>query len=403
MNRRPRRGMVAFTAATLLSAAGCAGVTTAPTTVTVTAPAPTGSTLAAAPPGDWSQVVRKVQHAVVRLDVLTCRDRWMGSAFVVGPDLLLTAAHVVDAAATVQAQLGTTVVPAQVVAIDTRNDSALVKVLRPLPSTPALELVDSQPEKGSAVGILGYPLQTYELRVTQGIISGLDESVNYGTVSAEHAYITDAAINGGNSGGPVVDRMGRVIGLVSGSRVSVNGTTAIADRVERVGYVVPARFLVANLARWRALAPAPPARCQGDEAPPADGQLLTVTVAASDPSATDIARSLEVHGRSINEGRYEAAWQVFTPAMRESLASLDRWKQGLSSSFWVEAELVSVSGSAASKVARLRLRTQQNSEDGYQGQTCSVFLNDYAMVESNGGWQIDGVSYPQGKQRPCPS
>lgn len=328
----------------------------------------------------------------------------MGSGFMVGADLLLTAAHVVEGAATVQAQLGTTVAPARVVAVDVANDSALVKLLRPLPGTAALELQDHQVDKGASVGILGYPLRTYELRITQGIISGLDESVDYGAVAAEHAYITDAAINGGNSGGPVVDRSGRVIGLVSGSRVSVNGSDAAADRVSGVGYVVPSRFLVSNLARWRGAAPLTPTRCEGDERPPAhDRELLTVQVDTDDPAAAELARTLEVHGRSINEGRYDAAWQVFTPAMQRAMRGLETWKRGLATSFWVAATVLEVTGDESAKVARVRLRTNQDAADGYQGQTCSVFVNDYRMVNVNGGWQIDTVSQPQGRQRPCPN
>lgn len=403
----------AVTAAGVLPLASCGFGASTPATVTVTQPAAVATTAPGTPApavgtgvgtsGEWAAVVRRVQDSVVRLDVLTCDSRSMGSGFMVGEDQLLTAAHVVEGAATVQVQLGGKVVPARVVAVDAANDSALLRLLRPLPGTARLDLTDQGVDKGAAVGMLGYPLRTYELRITQGIISGLDERVDYGEVSAEHAYITDAAINGGNSGGLVVDRSGRVIGLVSGSRVSVNGSDAAADRVDGVGYIVPSRFLVANLSRWQGVAPLTPARCQGDSRPPAgEGQLLTVEVNAGDPAAAEIARTLEAHGRSINEGRYDAAWQVFTPAMQRTMRGMHTWKRGLATSFWVAGTVLDVTGGEHAKLVRVQLRTNQDAKDGYRGQTCSLFVNDYTMVNAHGGWQIERVSEPEGKQRPCP-
>ena len=86
------------------------------------------------------------------------------------------------------------------------------------------------PELQDQVEVLGYPTGGDSLSVTKGIVSRI-EATEYAQCSGSTllAIQIDAAINGGNSGGPVVDAAGRVVGVAFQS----------LDQAENIGYVVP--------------------------------------------------------------------------------------------------------------------------------------------------------------------
>ena len=125
----------------------------------------------------------------------------MGSGFVIGEDLVMTAAHVVDDAGSVTLQVDGDVSAARVIDFDYDADVALLRVADSL-SVPGLELAQDKPRVGAELAVLGYPNWAEDLRVTRGIVSSVDYRVSYEDFSvAEPVIVTDAAINGGNSGG----------------------------------------------------------------------------------------------------------------------------------------------------------------------------------------------------------
>jgi len=138
-----------------------------------------------------------------------------GSAFVVGPGTLLTALHVVQQANTVSVELpGGEAVAADVVGIDIDHDVALLRAPGLAgPNVASLALGDSNiVQLGQTIAVFGYPLSSPEhptVTVTQGIVSALR--------SQEGMMQIDAAVNPGNSGGPVLTADGRVIGIVDAS------------------------------------------------------------------------------------------------------------------------------------------------------------------------------------------
>ena len=383
-------------------------VTQSPTAPqTTTAPDPSTSTTTttsaspSATPSDWAGVVEQTGDSVVRLDVASCDGRWMGSGFVVAPDLVMTAAHVVDGAVAMSLQTSAGVVTGQVVDLDTTTDSALVRTNARLEVEP-LPMAAADVGLGSSIAILGFPLEAYSLRVSQGLVSGLDERVDYGGVTVEHAMVTDAAINGGNSGGPVVDRSGNVVGLVTGKRMWVTGGDPAAGAAEGIGYVIPVTALKSNLAAWRDEPSRDPADCGADgEAPVADDGILAVDVHSSEPAAVDIARSLSLHGQGINQGNYEAAWEIFSPRMKSALKDVETWKDGLGTSYWERLSVISVEVSADSATVQAGLQTRQDAEFGHQGQTCSLWNLTYRMVNAQGGWLIDKVTNAPGSPKAC--
>jgi S1-C subfamily serine protease len=69
------------------------------------------------------------------------------------------------------------------------------------------------PLRGELSMTLGSPLGEFNESVSLGIISGLHRQIDMGTHKFEEAIQTDATINSGNSGGPLIDMVGRIIGV----------------------------------------------------------------------------------------------------------------------------------------------------------------------------------------------
>ncbi len=173
----------------------------------------------ARPPDSMPAVVARVMPSVVTVHGAGRQTDSLGSGFVLSNDgYILTNEHVLadvpDNAIRVTLA-DTTSIPARVVGRDPESDLAVLKVERD--NLSPVELADSD---GVAVGdsvlAIGAPL-ALPGTVTFGIVSALDRTIetrDLGGVQRYYAAIqTDAAINRGNSGGPLFDTAGRVIGV----------------------------------------------------------------------------------------------------------------------------------------------------------------------------------------------
>ncbi len=188
----------------------------------------------------------------------------LGSGFVVSADgSILTNAHVVSdngvAADSVKVvfktQSGsgtdTTTVAATVVGVDETSDVALLKV--DPAKAPALDLLplgdSSAVQVGEAVVAIGNPLG-YDFSVTSGIVSATNRNLQSpnGSVIPDGIQ-TDAAINEGNSGGPLIDASGQVIGINEqiasqsggnqglGFAVPINTAVGVMEQLQATGKV----------------------------------------------------------------------------------------------------------------------------------------------------------------------
>jgi S1-C subfamily serine protease len=186
------------------------------TVTTDTTPTPPTTTTSTGDGGDESvqQIVKDASPGVVLVE----QPSGFGSGFLIDPHgHILTNAHVVDGAAKVTVTYADgTRQDAKVLAEDRTIDLAVLDAGAPPASAKPLPLGQSRNlTVGDPVVAIGNPLGL-ERTATTGIVSAIKRQICSPNQSAiANAIQTDAAINQGNSGGPLLDRRGRVIGINS--------------------------------------------------------------------------------------------------------------------------------------------------------------------------------------------
>jgi S1-C subfamily serine protease len=158
-----------------------------------------------------------------------------GSGFVIDPrGYILTNFHVVKEAQSIEVVLGDqSRYPAKFIGADQRNDVALVKIDPKGKQLAALPLGDSSVlQVGQKVLAIGNPFG-FQSTLTTGVVSAIGRTVQTSQETfIDEAIQTDAAINRGNSGGPLINTHGEVIGINS-AIYTPTGTTA------GIGFAIP--------------------------------------------------------------------------------------------------------------------------------------------------------------------
>jgi len=179
---------------------------------------------------DLPELFNKVKSSVVVIHVMSKQNTGtgnpyqqidiggLGSGMLVTEDgFVLTAAHVVDDAAEIMVHFyDGQQIPARIAQLDNQADVALIKLQRPPENPNVAKIGESDSIKvGEPVFVIGAPMGL-EYSLSKGIISGRHKlhKMTDNFIEAEF-FQTDAAINTGNSGGPVFNMKGEVIGIAS--------------------------------------------------------------------------------------------------------------------------------------------------------------------------------------------
>lgn len=207
--------------------------------------------------GSIAEIADKVSASVVSIVTSTKTRNFFGQDYesaaagtgiiVTSDGYVLTNKHVINGATSINVVLddGTTYENVELVATDPLNDVAFLKIKDASNLTPAT-LGDSKTlTVGQQVMAIGNALGQYQNTVTVGVVSGLGRSVTasdgsgYNTETLSDMIQTDAAINSGNSGGPLVNAAGEVIGI----------NTATSTSAENMGFAIPISSVKGMLAQ----------------------------------------------------------------------------------------------------------------------------------------------------------
>ncbi|MCB1604617.1 MAG: trypsin-like peptidase domain-containing protein [Xanthomonadales bacterium] len=162
------------------------------------------------------------------------RSDTSGSGFIISPDgLIITNHHVIEDALRIIIHHSDRDYSAKVLGVDSANDIALLKI-ESKAELPYLKLADSDKvNMGDWLMVIGSPLGLSN-SVSVGIVSTKGRSINITPDSSLESFIqTDAAINFGNSGGPLINLNGEVIGVA----------TAVNFGSESIGFAVPSNIV----------------------------------------------------------------------------------------------------------------------------------------------------------------
>jgi uncharacterized membrane protein required for colicin V production len=174
-----------------------------------------------------SPVVQQARSSVLKIRgrASSCGRALEGSGFVIAPQRVMTNAHVVAGTDEVGVEVEGDLLAGRVVLYDSDSDIAVIAV--PGLDAPPLRFAQGDAASGASALVLGYPLdgpyQAAEARVRERInLSGPDIYDSH--IVQRDVYTVRAVVRSGNSGGPMVDPGGRVLGVVFGAAVDDDDT-----------------------------------------------------------------------------------------------------------------------------------------------------------------------------------
>jgi 2-alkenal reductase len=163
-----------------------------------------------------------------------------GSGVVISKDgYILTNNHVVENQQSLEVVFADgSKAPARLIGADQYADTAVIKVDVPVPAV--AEFGDSSAlQPGETVIAIGSALGDFKNTVTVGVVSATGRSLDTGNgYSLEGLIQTDAAINHGNSGGPLVNVLGQVVAI---NTAIVRGDATTGDVAEGLGFAIPSK------------------------------------------------------------------------------------------------------------------------------------------------------------------
>ncbi len=359
-----------------------------------------GTSTGPAAPTGWQSMVALVRDGVARIDASSsCTPDSVGSGALVGPDLVLTAAHVVRHSSSLDVAVGNQHRRGTVVGLQNDADLALVALSSPVTGH-VFTLAPTDPEVGTDVVALGYALGGQLALAGPGLVSAQGEDTyQVDEVTGRHYDIagmlrTTLPTNPGNSGGPVLDAQGRIVAVVSGSAPStaVLGDSGQIDLSVPSGikYDTPASTVAPLLARWStARHPVPVDDCSTSSPTSTSPPAVSVRVVPGGALAEEVGALFQQYATAVNAQDIDRAFDLHATAWRDSQ---DRaaFRQGMKTSSYSDVRVLSVDKAADGSVtARVTFRTHQDAQWGPNGLVCSDWYLQYTLVRQDGGLRID--------------
>jgi hypothetical protein len=246
--------------------------------------------------------VAKTQSGVIRIEANGCGTQDIGTGFLIGPRLVATVEHVVDGATSIKlVRDGKTLAVGTVIGDDPVRDVALVQSNKRL-SGYVFQFASGAPALGDSVAALGFPLGL-PLSLSQGSISGTHRTIPIDGVNRRELIQTDAAVNPGNSGGPLLSLdTGRVDGLIDLGTTQANG----------IAFAVSAQVARPLIEAWEAAPQAgPPQICQSTTSTATSTASSAATSVSPGPAGAVAA--LDSYWNDISVGAYAAAYGYLAP------------------------------------------------------------------------------------------
>lgn len=371
--RTPRlRGLaaagIAIASAVALAACGASGPARAGTATTGTSTDHV-STKTVSDQDPLETLVAKTRSGIVRIQSSTCTEERVGTGFLIGPRLIATVDHVVSGATRINlVQSGRRVATGTVIGEDATRDVALVRSSKPLQGD-RLDFASGRPQLGESVAVLGFPLGL-PLSVSQGAISGTGRTEPIDRIRRRDLIQTDAALNPGNSGGPLLALdTGRVVGLIDLGDAEAHG----------ISFAVSASVAGPLLSAWTA-APQPSTTPVCATTPTEPIQAATTS---EQPTAGPV-RSVDTYWADIEAGDYADAWTYLVPGMTSQAAFIQGEQDVTVTDVAFAGTLASVSGN----YAHVDVDSLITHDEKYG---CRSWRGYYEMVKLDGNWHIDSA------------
>jgi serine protease Do len=320
---------------------------------------------------------------VIRIDATTCSGGGIGSGFLLSSTLVATAAHVVDGAAVIGLTDRSHTVVGHVVGINAITDVALVQAASPLAGHNFVFATKVVPV-GATIGVIGYP-EGGPITLTTGVVGGLDRTIEINGQPRTGLLQTDAPLNPGNSGGPLLLPDGEVVGIADAANFSA----------ENIGYAVTSAAAVPLIAKWQATpSPPPPPACQNPIGP--STAFGGVQGGGSGSVATAVTAVFTTFFDAIDTDDYATAYAQLGPTLHAQQSEAS-FAAALATTYNYNVYLESLTEpSPGTAVANLSFTSLQSPPQGPQGNSCDNWSLTYTLQEIDGSWVIQSSTGQDG-------
>lgn len=296
--------------------------------------------------------IEDAAEGVVRIET----ERGMSTGFWIDKDLILTNNHVVLFNNNIDVQAsGVTYFSADVVQTDAIKDLAILKIEKIIDyeNPKILKWRKKWPVLAEDVYALGFPEGAYDVTATRGIVSSLISDDFDGTKLIQ----TDAAVNPGNSGGPMVDICGRVLGI----------TTSTLQDAENISFAVDGSRIREQLDKMIAAS-----------------RLVTPIEIGSGQTGSEVETVIKYY-LTLSRGDFEKAYDFYSQGLK-SRVLFDGWKESYKNTFAIRfmgANKISF-GSVEVSFRTLDLPDKEN-EDYIPRE----FHGEWSLVKEHGIWKLN--------------